>query len=81
MMTVGHLRKILAPLPDDMPIAIEVAIDDTDIDRNSDLVQADLEKASVEERCEEVERLYLWGDSAVDDEAVVTEGDTEERST
>lgn len=66
-MTVGQLRAILGPLPDDMPITIEIA-NDGDEPKENEFVQSDLLKADVEERCDEIERLYLWGDAEGENE-------------
>lgn len=41
---------------------LEVA-NDGDEPKENDFVQSDLVTAEVEERCDEVERLYLWGDA------------------
>jgi hypothetical protein len=56
-MTVGELHKILGPLPDDMLVEMEIEHAGGD-----ELLQADLRSAKVESRCDEVDRLYLWGE-------------------
>lgn len=58
-MTVGELRVILAELPDDMPVEMEIQNDDA----KDELTQCDLRSADVESRCDEIDRLYLWGDA------------------
>jgi hypothetical protein len=55
-MNVKHLRDLIAGLPDDMPVCVEVTFND-----NDDFEGADLHLATVETRCDEVECLYLWG--------------------
>lgn len=55
-MTVGELRAALAALRDDMPICVEVTFGEDD-----DIEGADLQDLDVEIRCDDVERLYLWG--------------------
>jgi hypothetical protein len=59
-MRVCDLRRALEGLPDDLAVALEVTGED------EDLVQADLHSATVEERCDEVPRLYLWGSQLED---------------
>lgn len=62
-MTVNELRRLLIGLPADMPVAIEIWRAD------GELVQADLDKGDPEERCDEIERLYLFGhEPGVDDD-------------
>ncbi len=56
-LTVGDLRKVLAGHPDDMPVLLEIDAPES----GTDLAQAFLRLASVEARCDEVDRLYLWG--------------------
>lgn len=56
-LTVGDLRRALAGLPDDMPVSLEIA----EPERDTDLAQAFLRSAHVEARCDEIDRLYLWG--------------------
>jgi hypothetical protein len=56
-LTVGDLRKVLAGVPDDMLVSLEIA----EPEEGTDFAQADLRHASVEARCDEVDRLYLWG--------------------
>ena len=56
-LTVGDLRKALAGLPDDMPVSLEVS----EPEDGTDIAQAFLRMANVETRCDEVDRLYLWG--------------------
>lgn len=65
-MNVGELKKVLANLPDDMTITIEVSHNDGD-----DIAQGDLKSADVECRCDEVDRLYLW---AADDDCICDDG-------
>jgi hypothetical protein len=60
-MMVGPLRELLKYLPEDMPIVLEIAREN-EVDDGNDLVQAELTVGSVEERCDEVPTLYLWGD-------------------
>lgn len=62
-MNVRELRDILAKLPDDLPIVVEVTFDDGD-----GFEGAELMRAAVEARCDEVERLYLWGDQDGEEE-------------
>ncbi len=62
-LTVCALRKAMDGLQDDMPVVIEIAEPD-----GSDLAQAHLRIASVESRCDEVDRFYLWGDVSEDTE-------------
>lgn len=56
-MNVGELKKLLAPLSDDLPVAVEVTFDDGD-----QFESADLQRADVETRCDDTTCLYLWGD-------------------
>ena len=56
-MTVGDLRRAITGCPDDMPISLEISEPETGID----FAQAALRIANVEARCDEVDRLYLWG--------------------
>jgi len=56
--TVGALRRAIAGLPASMDVVLEIMPAEGDCD----LVQASLHSAKVEERCDEVERLYLYGD-------------------
>jgi hypothetical protein len=60
-MTVGPLRELLKTLPEDMPIVLEIAREN-EVDDGNDLVQAFLTVGAVEERCDEIQTLYLWGD-------------------
>jgi hypothetical protein len=60
-MTVGSLRKVLKNLPDDMPVEMEI-----ETEGDTDLAQAGLRSADVEARCDEIDRLYLWGSADVD---------------
>ena len=55
-MNVKHLRDLIAHLPDNLPVCVEVTFNDGD-----DFEGAELHSAEVETRCDEVERLYLWG--------------------
>lgn len=61
-MNVGQLKKILADLPDEMPVALEVETDEGD-----ELAQGDLQMANVECRCDDVDRLYLFAEDQVVD--------------
>lgn len=56
-MNVKQLRDLIAHLPGDLPVAVEVTFNDSD-----DFEGAELHSANIETRCDEVERLYLWGD-------------------
>jgi hypothetical protein len=64
--TVGQLRVVLSRLPDDMLVVME--IDEWDSD--DELAQAWLRGARVQERCDEVARLYLYGNHFVDSETL-----------
>lgn len=55
--TVGDLRKIIAGCPDDLVVSLEIA----EPEDGTDLAQAFLRGMSVEARCDEIDRLYLWG--------------------
>jgi hypothetical protein len=66
--TVGDLRKALAGCQNNMPVSLEIA----DLEEGTDLAQAFLRNASVETRCDDVERLYLWG--SYDDDVEMIEG-------
>jgi hypothetical protein len=60
---VGELRKLLRGLDASMPVALE--IDQADMPESMEprgISMCDLSRAVVEERGDEVERLYLWGD-------------------
>ena len=59
-MTVGELRALLKDLPAKMTVVMEIDRSSVE-DADDDLVQCDLESADVEARCDEVDRLYLWG--------------------
>jgi hypothetical protein len=61
-LTVGELKKKLAQLPEDMRVVLEISGDDMD-----DILQAPLQKAFMEARCDEVDTLFLWGDADGDD--------------
>ena len=67
-MNVKHLRDLIATLPDDMPVCVEVTFNDDDFEG------AELQSANVETRCDDVERLYLWGNQ--DDGSRQEEDDT-----
>jgi hypothetical protein len=60
-LTVGELKKKLIGLPDDMKVVLEISTED------EDLVQAPLQSADVEARCDEIETFYLYGDVNGDD--------------
>lgn len=62
-LTVGELKKLLDGLPDPTTIVLEIAEPD-----DSDFAQCSLQKANVEARCDEVDRLYLYGSCEDDDE-------------
>ena len=62
-LTVGDLRKALEGHPDDMPVVIEIASPEA----NTDLAQAHVRAASVECRCDEEDRFYIYGDVEEDD--------------
>jgi hypothetical protein len=76
-LTVGDLRKALADCHDDMPVSLEI---DVDAGEAGDFAQAFLRSAHVEARCDEVDRLYLWGSYEEDVEefeaATEIEGET-----
>lgn len=55
-LTVGDLRRIIADLPNEMPISVEVEANEGD-----DFVVAALRDANIEERRVDIECLYLWG--------------------
>jgi hypothetical protein len=57
--TVGELRKRLQGLAGDMPVEMEIVCDH--FDPEDDVAMSDLLVASVETRCDEVERFYLFG--------------------
>ena len=56
-MNVGELRALLAELPSDLPVRVELTFHDGDCFEG-----ADLQSVEIEERCDEVPALYLWGD-------------------
>lgn len=60
-MNVGDLRRVLAPLPNDMQIVVEAWAADEVSD--GDVVQVALQIAKVESRCDEIDALYLSGDA------------------
>jgi hypothetical protein len=62
MMTVKDLRNAIRDLPDEMPVVLEIARDET-AGEWDDLVQSNLNRADVESRCDETDRLYLYGDA------------------
>jgi hypothetical protein len=62
-MNVKQLRELIADLPNDMPVAVEVTFDDGD-----GFEGAGLKNVNVETRCDDVERLYLWGEQVQLDE-------------
>lgn len=63
-MTVGDLRRAMKELPDSAPVSLEVEIDgETNRD---DLIQVELRLATLEARCDEIDRLYLWGSAEED---------------
>ena len=59
--TVAELRSRLEGLRDDMVVCIEVTSEDGDA-----ITGSDLHLTTVEERCDGVECLYLWGDQDID---------------
>lgn len=61
-MTVKDLREAIHDLPDSMTVVIEIAREES-AEEWDDLVQCSLHRANVEERCDEQERLYLYGDA------------------
>ena len=69
LLTVGDLRKALVGVPDDMPVALEIA----EPEDGTDFAQSFLRIASVETRCDEVDRLYLWGSYEEDVEMLLKE--------
>jgi len=56
-MTVGDLRRALEGLPGSMEVVLEISAEEPDV-----FLQSDLESVGVEERCDEIARLYLSGD-------------------
>lgn len=62
-LTVGDLRRAIADLHPDMPVLLEIWVEGPfDLDFE-DLIQAEIESAEVEERCDETPCLYIKGDS------------------
>ena len=57
-MTVGELRRMLQGISADIPVEMELYDDD-----GVQVAVGDLQVASVEERCDEIPRLYLWGEN------------------
>lgn len=58
--TVGDLKAMLAEFRDDMPVVVEVSF------WGGEHEGADLHLVTPEIRCDEIERLYLWGDQDLD---------------
>jgi len=56
-MNVGELREKLQGLPPEMPVEMEVTHDD-----GNEVAVSDVLVAEVENRCDEIQRLYLWGE-------------------
>jgi hypothetical protein len=65
-MNVKELRELIAHFPDDLPVVVEVTFDE-----GSGFEGAPLQTAEIESRCDEVERLYLWGDQEEEDNETV----------
>jgi hypothetical protein len=74
--TVADLRRAIEKLPDDMTVVLEI----NEPEEDDDLPQAWLRAATVESRCDEVERLYLWGDvpADIDEQEEEEEGEEED---
>ena len=56
-LTVGAIRRVIADVPDETPVCIEIA----EPEDGTDLAQATLREAGIEARCDEKDVLYLWG--------------------
>ena len=56
--TVGELRKRLQGHPSDMPVEMELVIEEFPC---GDMAVGDVQAASAETRCDGVPRFYLWG--------------------
>jgi hypothetical protein len=56
-MTVGELRKRLQGIPPDVQVELELCDDEGVM-----VACGDLQVASLEERCDEMPRFYMWGE-------------------
>lgn len=61
-MTVGELRAKMRGLPDSMMVELEVTLGNGTSLGEDEIAGGDLLAASVEERCDEVPRFYLFGE-------------------